>query len=101
MRVLDLIPNPQALLTRRYWRDRANIINGLATEYPIRAEAPTNNRSVNQRPISGNSQNGNVPTGTTNTTRSEMESSGNYEVPGNSTEASGSLNGTERAGRRK
>lgn len=95
MRVLELIPNAQALLTRRYWRDRADIVSGLATEYPIRPEAPTNNRSVNQRPISGNSQNGTVPTGTTNTTRSVMESPGNYEVPGNSTEASGSLNGTE------
>jgi protein involved in polysaccharide export with SLBB domain len=35
MRVRDLIPNAQALLTRRYWRNRAAIINGRATEYPV------------------------------------------------------------------
>jgi protein involved in polysaccharide export with SLBB domain len=38
MRVRDLIPNAQALLTRRYWRDRAAIVNGRATEYPLRSE---------------------------------------------------------------
>jgi protein involved in polysaccharide export with SLBB domain len=36
MRVRDLIPNAQALLTRRYWLDRAAIVNGRATEYPVR-----------------------------------------------------------------
>jgi protein involved in polysaccharide export with SLBB domain len=35
MRVRDLIPDAQALLTRRYWRERAAIVNGRATEYPI------------------------------------------------------------------
>lgn len=35
MRIRDLIPNPDALLTRRYWLDRAAIGNGQATEYPI------------------------------------------------------------------
>jgi protein involved in polysaccharide export with SLBB domain len=35
MRVRDLIPNADALLTRRYWLDRAAIGNGQATEYPI------------------------------------------------------------------
>jgi protein involved in polysaccharide export with SLBB domain len=35
MRIRDLIPSPQALLTRRYWLDRAAIGNGHATEYPI------------------------------------------------------------------
>jgi protein involved in polysaccharide export with SLBB domain len=38
MRVRDLIPDPQALLTRRYWRNRAAIVNGRATEYPVRTE---------------------------------------------------------------
>ena len=28
MRVRDLIPDAQALLTRRYWRNRAAIVNG-------------------------------------------------------------------------
>ena len=40
MRVTDLIPNPQALLTREYWRDRAAIVSGRATEYPVRKEIP-------------------------------------------------------------
>jgi polysaccharide export outer membrane protein len=35
MRIRDLIPNADALLTRRYWLDRAAIGNGLATEYPV------------------------------------------------------------------
>ena len=35
MRVRDLIPNADALLTRRYWLDRAAIGNGQATEYPV------------------------------------------------------------------
>ena len=40
MRITDLIPNPQALLTREYWRDRASVVNGRSTEYPIRKETP-------------------------------------------------------------
>ena len=36
MRVRDIIPTPEALLTRRYWLDRAAIGNGRATEYPVR-----------------------------------------------------------------
>ena len=35
MHVRDLLPNPAALLTRRYWLDRAAIGNGNATAYPI------------------------------------------------------------------
>jgi len=35
MHIHDLIPNPDALLTRQYWLDRAAIGNGHATEYPI------------------------------------------------------------------
>ncbi len=35
MRIRDLIPNPEALLTRRYWLDRAAIGNGHTTEYPM------------------------------------------------------------------
>jgi len=42
MRVRDLIPDSQALLTRRYWRNRAAIVNGQATEYPMRTERPEN-----------------------------------------------------------
>jgi polysaccharide export outer membrane protein len=36
MRIRDLIPNPEALLTRRYWLDRAAIGDGHTTEYPVR-----------------------------------------------------------------
>jgi len=36
MRIRDLIPTPDALLTRRYWLDRAAIGNGHSTEYPVR-----------------------------------------------------------------
>jgi protein involved in polysaccharide export with SLBB domain len=35
MRIRDLIPSPEALLTRRYWLDRAAIGNGHSTEYPV------------------------------------------------------------------
>ncbi len=42
MRVRDLIPNAQALLTRRYWRNRAAIVNGRATEYPVGSESSQN-----------------------------------------------------------
>ena len=41
MRVRDLIPDAQALLTRRYWRNRAAIVNGRATEYPVGPERTT------------------------------------------------------------
>ncbi len=36
MRVRDLIPNAQVLLTRPYWLDRAVMVNSRSTEYPIR-----------------------------------------------------------------
>lgn len=55
MRVRDLIPDAQALLTRGYWRDRAAIVNGSATEYPVRNESLRNNRSgPNQQQVNGN-----------------------------------------------
>lgn len=41
MRIRDLIPDSQALLTRNYWRDRAAVVNGRATEYPIQQPRPT------------------------------------------------------------
>jgi protein involved in polysaccharide export with SLBB domain len=40
MRVRDLIPNADALLTRRYWLDRAAIGTGRATEYPVGQQPP-------------------------------------------------------------
>jgi len=59
MRVRDLIPNAQALLTRRYWRNRAAIVNGSATEYPIGPQFPQNgNQTINPSPQT----NGTTPT---------------------------------------
>ncbi|MGC2474116.1 MAG: SLBB domain-containing protein [Candidatus Sulfotelmatobacter sp.] len=63
MRVTDLIPNAQAMLTRRYWMDRAAIVNGRATEYPVRARNPR--CGSNRQPNSGTSPNGAAPNGTT------------------------------------
>jgi protein involved in polysaccharide export with SLBB domain len=35
MRIRDLIPDAQSLLTRRYWLNRASTVNGRETEYPV------------------------------------------------------------------
>ena len=60
MRIRDLLPNAQALLTRGYWRNRASIVNGRATEYPI---SPERSRSVlNQPQNEGASPGGNGAT---------------------------------------
>lgn len=79
MRVRDLIPNAQALLTRRYWRDRAAIVNGRATEYPVRRQPqPANGTNRNQQ------QNGTNPNGTTPSgapTPDMVDSDGNYIPP--------------------
>lgn len=56
MRVRDLIPDAQALLTRRYWRNRAAIVNGHATEYPVGAER--NRPTPNQQQTDGVVANG-------------------------------------------
>jgi protein involved in polysaccharide export with SLBB domain len=54
MRVRDLIPDAQALLTRRYWRNRAAIVNGRATEYPVPRQLPQNRASnLNQQKANG------------------------------------------------
>ncbi|HEX4425233.1 MAG TPA: SLBB domain-containing protein [Terriglobales bacterium] len=54
MRVRDLIPDAQALLTRRYWLNRAAIVNGRATEYPLRTEdLPDNAAGMNSPPGNG------------------------------------------------
>ena len=39
MKVRDLIPNAQVLLTRPYWLSRAGMTDGRSTEYPIRPKA--------------------------------------------------------------
>ncbi len=59
MRVRDLIPDAQALLTRRYWRNRAAIVNGSATEYPVRTPPAQNGpNNLNQPQTNGTTSNG-------------------------------------------
>src|ERR1700722_11885714 len=73
MRVRDLIPDAQALLTRRYWWNRAAIVDGRATEYPAR---PERNRPDPNRPqIQGMIAGGSAEPGLTNSTT-------NNEFPG-------------------
>ncbi len=40
MRVRDLLPNAQALLSREYWLERAGTTNGREREYPVRKILP-------------------------------------------------------------
>lgn len=47
MRVRDLIPNAEALLTRQYWLYRAAMVNGRATEYPVRLPRCNASRQTN------------------------------------------------------
>src|SRR5260370_18541201 len=44
MRVRDLIPDAQALLTRRYWRAPAPRVPSRRTAYPLNPQALPNNR---------------------------------------------------------
>jgi protein involved in polysaccharide export with SLBB domain len=83
MRVRDLIPNAEALLTRRYWRNRAALVNGRATEYPV---VPERSGSVPNQPQSnGTSPGGNaIPNG--------PDSGTNYNPSGESPAGTGSLN---------
>jgi protein involved in polysaccharide export with SLBB domain len=83
MRVRDLIPNAQALLTRRYWRNRAAIINGRATEYPV----VPNRGSPGSNPQQGQ---GTSPSGSA--TPGTPESATNYNPSGESPDAIGSSN---------
>ena len=62
MRVRDLIPNAQALLTRRYWRNRAAIVNGRSTEYPLVPTPRSQNQTATPQPGQGTSTNQNPAT---------------------------------------
>jgi protein involved in polysaccharide export with SLBB domain len=86
MRVRDLIPNPQTLLTRRYWRDRAAIVNGRATEYPVPSES-SQNRFPNPQRTNG--------TNITATNPDGQDAAGNNGFPAGSGDAMGSSNTTE------
>jgi polysaccharide export outer membrane protein len=48
MRIRDLIPNADALLTRRYWLGRASLTSGLSTEYPVRSQQMEEQLSAGQ-----------------------------------------------------
>ncbi|MGA9022495.1 MAG: SLBB domain-containing protein, partial [Terracidiphilus sp.] len=72
MRISDLIPNAQALLTRRYWRNRAAIVNGRATEYPVQAapqQTQSNRSASNQQPASGTAPTGAATAGAPESTQ--------------------------------
>jgi protein involved in polysaccharide export with SLBB domain len=87
MRVRDLIPNAQALLTRRYWRDRAAIVNGRATEYPVRTELRQDNLS------GSNQQQTDATIGTP--TPGMQDVTGNGGFPNGSVDAVGSANAAD------
>ena len=69
MRIRDLIPDAQALLTREYWRNRADSVTGSATEYPVRKESrrnvPAYPTQTNQSYASGVTPNGTQQNGMT------------------------------------
>jgi protein involved in polysaccharide export with SLBB domain len=92
MRVRDLIPNAQALLTRRYWRDRAAIVNGRATEYPVRSTPPP--KGTDQQTSNGANPNGSMP-GNGSPTLDTQDSAGNYIFPDGSGDIGGSSNAAD------
>jgi protein involved in polysaccharide export with SLBB domain len=101
MRIRDLIPNAQALLTRRYWLVRAAVVNGRATEYPVRTEPRRNVRcSLYRQPATGTMLNGTTLNGATpsgiasigTATPDVVDSIGNYNCPDNLPDAMASLN---------
>jgi protein involved in polysaccharide export with SLBB domain len=58
MRISDLIPSAQALLTRDYWRNRASIVNGMETEYPLPAEKTLQSHPTLNQPNNGTRDSG-------------------------------------------
>ena len=96
MRVSDLIPNAEALLTRRYWLDRAAIGNGRATEYPVQPRRPRTFRCLpNRRSTNGVTPSGSAPSNLTpngNATPDSQDSTGNYNYPNNLPNTTGSSN---------
>ena len=78
MRIRDLIPDAQALLTRRYWRDRASLVTGRATEYPVPFKYPTNPQTApGTRLANGQQSNATTPGGTTTTPNAVNPNSNN------------------------
>jgi len=89
MRIRDLIPDSQALLTRNYWRDRAAVVNGRATEYPIRASQPTYTirPEYQQQPSGITPITGATPEGQYPSTNGAANTPGYVQEPGGSTAA--------------
>jgi protein involved in polysaccharide export with SLBB domain len=77
MRVRDLIPDPQALLTRNYWRGRAAVVTGRATEYPVASERTT---AIHPGTTTPNSPSAGSPTPGTGT---PPEAPNNNNLPAN------------------
>ena len=98
MRIRDLIPNVEAMLTRRYWLDRAAIGDGRATEYPVQPRRPPTYRCLpNRQPANGisPSPSGSAPSSVTpngSATPDFQDSTGNYNYPGNRPNTTGSSN---------
>ena len=96
MRVSDLIPNAEALLTRRYWLDRAAIGNGRATEYPVQPPRPPTFRCLPSRqPANGVNPSGITPSNATpngSTIPDFQDSTGNDSYPDNLPNTTGSSN---------
>jgi protein involved in polysaccharide export with SLBB domain len=58
MRIRDLIPNAEALLTRPYWMGRASMTDGRSTEYPLRtpgSDTANGSDSGSSKALSGTS----------------------------------------------
>lgn len=82
MRIRDLIPDPQALLTRDYWRNRAETVSGSQTEYPVRKEMQLRNQPVyaaqgNTNLANGMTQNGSQPNGQNGMMQNATTAAGN------------------------
>jgi len=89
MRIRDLIPNPEALLTRRYWLERAAIGDGHTTEYPVRpgfnVRCLPNGKQANS-PTQGATQPASPPTSLSTAGQpSAVPGTSGYYYPGNGT----------------
>jgi protein involved in polysaccharide export with SLBB domain len=95
MRVRDLIPDAQALLTRRYWLDRASIGNGRATEYPVRPRRREFRCLPSRQLTTGNASGSLEPGGSipnANATSPAQDATGNYNNPDNPSNTMGTSN---------
>jgi protein involved in polysaccharide export with SLBB domain len=88
MRVRDLIPNAEALLTRRYWLERAAIGNGLATEYPVSQRPRGNVRCLPTQ----------AATGATNSAQPALNATSGAQRPSGSDNAGGAASVVDSSG---